>query len=141
MRTTQCWWQTGSEKSKRMMDSLSETCNMYGMEINVKKIKGAFHAKSTNFRIKSDMTIFNLDEIWWVCSRPWKKIIPKILDFLVKCSPKYRSTKFGQNAPTRTGQDLISQLLWDLQSSSLYQMKGNWEIYLNKYSRFLNSNK
>ena len=102
---------------------------------------GAFHAKSTNFRIKSDMTISDLDEIWWVCSWPWKKIIPKISDFWVKCGPKYGSTKFCQNAMTRTGQSFVSQLLWDLQSPFLYPLKGIWKIYLGKYSRILNNNK
>ena len=87
------------------------------------------------------MTISDFNEIWWVYSWPWKKIIPKILDFLVKCGPKYGSPKFHQNTLTRLGQGFVSQLLWDLQGPFLYQMKGIWKIYLYKYSRNFNNNK
>ena len=70
------------------------------------------------------MTISDFDEILYGGCRSRKKNIPKILDFLVAYGSKYGSVNFDLYASTRDGQMLISQLLWDLQSSSWYLMKG-----------------
>ena len=49
---------------------------------------------------------------------------PKILDFLVNHGPRNGSSKFDLFVLTPNGQTPISQLLCELQTSSLYQIKG-----------------
>ncbi len=48
----------------------------------------------------------------------------KFLIFLVDRFLRYGSANFDRNAMTRTGQAVIAQLLWELQHSVWYQMKG-----------------
>jgi len=53
-----------------------------------------------------------------------KKYIPQIFDFFDQHGPNYGPVNFEQNDPTRFGQMFISQLVWDLETSYLYQIKG-----------------
>ena len=49
--------------------------------------------------------------------------------------PRCGSLNFDRNAPTHSGQTLISPLLWDLQTPSLYRIEGIWKIYMGKWKR------
>jgi len=76
------------------------------------------------------MTVFDFLENWYSLRFLREKSFLKILDFLVDRSSRYGSTKIDRNATTRTGQTLVSQLLWELQHSILYQMKGILKLYV-----------
>jgi len=79
---------------------------------------GSFHAKSTHFRLISDLTDSDFDEIWCV------ELLSRIIfDFLDQHGPNYGSVNFERNGPTRFGETLISPLVSDLETSALYQIK------------------
>ena len=59
---------------------------------------GSFHVKSMHFRIKSDMTNSDFDEIWSV-DLIWKKIIPDIVDILNQRGLNYGSVNFLTQLP------------------------------------------
>src|SRR6218665_2937573 len=52
-----------------------------------------------------------------------KKNSHQMLDFWVDPGPKYGSLNFDQNALTNTGQSVISQVIWDLDSDIYTKLK------------------
>jgi len=66
------------------------------------------------------MTDSDFDEIWCADLISRKNIIPKFFDILDQRGQNYGSVNFEQNGLTRFGQTLISQLVWDLETSSIY---------------------
>ena len=99
---------------------------------------GAIHAKSTK---SHDMTTSDFHKILWGGNWQWKKIPPNFSKFLVNHGPKAGSSNFDLSATTFKGQTVVSQLLWDLQSSSLHQIKGIWKIFMGNHIRMFENNK
>jgi len=112
---------------------------VHGLSVLKYSTIGAFIPRQINtFQIK----------IWHVWLRVWQNLVCWFITVNKNYSQNFRffgpsrsklwvrdSGKFDRNGPTRMGQKFISQLVWDLETSSIYQIKGIWMIYMGKSNR------